>query len=100
MATIWTTNGNVGPGSTGPAIDHVPLKLIDERLAAYKVHYQGEEPKHIAPATQYFTHVVVEVSGIDEPTERFDHRGFYRIIGLKADEAGFLVAPPPGTVLR
>jgi hypothetical protein len=101
MAAIWMSNGNVGPGSTGPAID-LDLKLIDERLSGsgHKVHFQGEDPKHIAPATTYLTHVVVEVSGIDEPTAHFDRPGFYRVLGLHAEDAGFLIAPPPGTVLR
>jgi hypothetical protein len=99
MAAIWMTNETVGAGSTGPAVD-LALELIDERLAHYKVHFQGEDPKEIAPVTPYYSHVVVEVSGIDTPTARFDRQGFYRVLGLHAEDAGFLVAPPPGAVVR
>jgi hypothetical protein len=97
MATIWTTNGDIGPGSTGPGTD-LPLELIDERLAKHKMIFLGEVPTRIAPHTIYFTHVVVHVSGIDELTARFDRPGYYRVLGLQADDAEFLTAPPPGTV--
>jgi hypothetical protein len=99
MASIRMSNGKVGHGSTGPAVD-LPLRLIEERLCLYKVHYEGADPKEIAPVTQYYSHVVVEVSGIDDPTVRFTRQGFYRVLGLHTDDAGFLTAPRPGTVLR
>jgi hypothetical protein len=99
MAAIWMSNGKVGHGSTGLAVD-LPLRLIEERLCFYKVHYQGEDPTEIAPVTQYYSHVIVEVSGIDDPTARFTRQGFYRVLGLHTDDAGFLTASRPGTVLR
>jgi hypothetical protein len=95
MSVIWKSRGTVGPGSTDAGTYHLPLRLIDERLARYKVHFQGEEPKPIAPATTYFNHVVVEVTGLDEPTARFDRRGFYRVLGLHVEDAGFLFEAPP-----
>jgi hypothetical protein len=99
MTTIWMTNGDIDSESTGPGTD-LPLKLIDERLAKHKVLFLAEVPARIAPRTPYFTHVVIHVSGIDELTARFDRPGYYRVLGLQADDAGFLVAAPPGTVLR
>jgi hypothetical protein len=71
----------------------LPLKLIDERLSEYKVYFLGAEPMRIQPVTQYFTHVVVQVNGLDNPTDRFGCEGFYRVMDLTVKDAGFLFKP-------
>jgi hypothetical protein len=92
MATVWKTTGDIGPGSQTDGTDF-PLKLIDERLSQYKVYYLGPEPKRILPISPYFIHVVVQVNGLDNPTDRFGCEGFYRVFDLIVEDAGFLFKP-------
>jgi hypothetical protein len=94
MATIWKSCGTVGEDSTDAGTD-IPLEIIDERLHAYRLFYQGENPRPMHPQTKYYTHVVVEVSAaIAEPrSKRLGKPGYYQVVGLGMDDADFLFEP-------
>jgi hypothetical protein len=94
MAVIWKSRGTIGSEATD-AGTFFPLALIDDRLLGYKLLFRGENPRPFAPATTYFKYVIVEVTGLDEPTATFDRRGFYLVLGLDVEDADFLFEPPP-----
>lgn len=94
MATIWKSRGAIGEGSTD-AGTNIPLGVIDERLHAYRLFYQGENPRPMMPRTQYYTYLVIEVSdAVDQPrSDRFARLGFYQVAGLRVEDAEFLFEP-------
>jgi|SRR5579871_481562 len=94
MATIWKTSGAFGEGSTDAGTE-MPLEFIDERLCKFQVAHRGVNPPSISPRTQYYTYIIVEVSGAcDHPRpERFAEPGFYLVAGLHVDDAQFLFEP-------
>jgi len=73
----------------------MPLAAIAERLGKYELHYLGAESKPIEPTTTYAEHIVIEVSRVDTPFDRFDKPGYYHVLGLPARDAGFLFVPTP-----
>ena len=69
----------------------MPLALIEERLKDFKVVFRGTDPPHASPVTAYWTHILIEVSTLDPPTPHFKRPGFYEVVGLDAEDAGFLL---------
>jgi hypothetical protein len=103
MATIWSSNGHPGLRSLRNPIEQLSLSLIEERLASRRIYHRGEDEPGAIPTAgseDEYTHVVIEVSGIDTLTPRFPKRGFYPVADLHISDAAFLIAPPPGTVRR
>lgn len=94
MATIWKSKGTVGEGSTDGGTD-MPLDVIDERLRNFKLFYQGESPRSILPQSRYYEYTLLSVTDVAEPRrpERLSHPGFYQVIGLRVNDAGFLLEP-------
>jgi hypothetical protein len=94
MATIWKSKGTIGEGSTDSGTD-IALDVIDERLREFKLFYQGENPGHILPQSHYYEHIVLSVTDVAEPhrPERLTRPGFYLVVGLRVNDAGFLLEP-------
>jgi hypothetical protein len=89
MAVIYKSTGLAHGGAT----DHgkpMPLTIIEERLKDFRVVFRGIDPPHASPVTTYWTHILIEVSTLDPPTPRFKQPGFYEVVGLHPDDAGFL----------
>ena len=96
MAVIWRSRGTVGPGSLGAGMS-MPLDVIDKRLKAFRIFCHGERPKTMLPQSrEEYVHVMIEVTD-DDPhprPERFPRPGFYQVVGLRVQDAGFLFEPP------
>jgi hypothetical protein len=93
MAIVYMTTGVPGgPGSSSPDMP-APLPLLERRLVGRTCIYCGDAPPRIEPVTKYFTHVVILVTELDQPTDKFSKAGFYRISGLHAQDAAVLIAP-------
>jgi hypothetical protein len=91
MAVVWKSRGDVGPTSTATGTE-IPLALAEERLFQYmyRVFFRGAERRLIAPMATNFKYVVIEVTLLDQLSSTFDRRGYYLVLGLVPDEAGFL----------
>jgi hypothetical protein len=91
MATIWKSRGPVDSTDQGTEMS---LAGSERRLPEkYKLFYMGDAPKGTMPVTQYYTHIVIEVSSLDDLTPRFKQTGFYKVTGLQVTDAGFLFEP-------
>jgi hypothetical protein len=96
MAIIWESRGTVGPGSMGAGMS-MPLDIIDKRLKDFRIFCHGGRPKTMLPQSrESCVHVMIEViDNYPEPRpERFPRPGFYQVVGLRVQDAGFLFAPP------
>jgi hypothetical protein len=74
----------------------MPLHVIDSRLKHLRVFYHGERPKTMLPQSrEHYTHILIEVHDEDlrPQLERFTRPGFYQVVGLRAPDADFLLAP-------
>ncbi len=71
----------------------MPLAVIDERVGDYRLRYLGEQPRPLGVTGSRVVEIVIEVSGFDETTWRFPHRGFYQVIGFSTEQARSLLAP-------
>ena len=89
MATIYKSTGHTHGDATDPGTA-MSLALIEERLKDFRVVFRGTDPPHVSPVTSYWTHILIEVSTLDPPTPRFKQPGFYEVVGLHPDDAGFL----------
>jgi hypothetical protein len=95
MAAIYRTTGARGEGATDPGIE-MPLETVERRLKSYPCAFRGESPPQILPVTQYWTHLVIAISNLDDKTPKFPRNGYYSVIGLQVRDAGFLFQPTPG----
>jgi hypothetical protein len=95
MATIYTSRGTVGPGSTDSGRPQ-SLPVLEQRLRerGFSVRYLGPQPKPIDPPGRWLLYTVIEVGPEDKPTGMFAQRGFYFVEGLDAEDSGFLIADP------
>jgi hypothetical protein len=75
----------------------MPLDVIDKRLKDFRIFRHGERPRTMFPLSlEEYVHVMIEVTD-DDPQprpERFTRPGFYRVVGLRVPDAGFLFEPP------
>jgi hypothetical protein len=92
MATIWKSRGPVNSTDEGTmmSLPEIERRLPEEK---YKLFYMGDAPKGMMPVTKYYTHIVIEVSSLDDLTPRFKQTGFYKVTGLQVPDAGFLFEP-------
>jgi hypothetical protein len=93
MATIYTSRGTVGAGSTDPGRPQ-SLPVLDQRLKerGFSVHYLGPQPRPIHPPGEWLLYTVIKVGPEDTPAGMFTQRGFYYVDGLHAEDSGFLSA--------
>ena len=75
----------------------MPVDVIDKRLKDFRIFRHGERPRTMFPLShEDYLHVMIEVTD-DDPQprpERFHRSGFYQVVGLRVQDAGFLFARP------
>lgn len=95
MAVVWHSRGDVGPTSTAVGTEAL-LSDLEERLFAYRYRpfFRGTQQRLIAPIVTTLEYVIVEVTLRDPLSSTFDRPGYYLVLGLRPDDAGFLFEAP------
>jgi len=90
MAIVW--NVKDGPkGDTTDAGKKVDLSSLTNQLENYKYVFSEGIPRfRVDSPSQYYEHIVIEVTDEDELNDKFTGVGFYTVQDLHPRDAGFI----------
>ena len=92
MATLYCVKD--GPRGSDRTDQGREISTTDlaEKLSGYSCRFLGNEPPqfNIDDASDYYRHIVVEVSADDEFNDKFSQSGFYVVGDLDPPQAAFL----------
>lgn len=92
MATVFL----VKDGSRGNRTKEVSDKTVEELttiLASHQCRFLDEEPPEFntAQPSDYYRHVVIEITQKDQTNNKFPRVGFYVVADLDASQSTFLL---------
>lgn len=91
MATIYKVKD--GPqGNRTDLVTEITVTDLTTKLSNHKCRYLGKRPPHFNTSTpsEYYRHIVIEVTDDDELNNKFNKKGFYLINNVDASEADSL----------
>ena len=91
MATIWRVKDGSRDNTTDQGTQ-MDLDKVTTRLEHYECQYLSKQPPAFNPGnpSEYYQHVVVEVTSDDVLNDKFSKVGFYIVVGLNPSQSAFL----------